>query len=126
MDVGKLFSFEGRVGRGVFWGIGIANLIVLGVAYAIAMGGSNALATILGVVVLIASSWVSIATNVKRWHDRDKSGAWYFITFVPIIGGIWALVETGFLAGTDGGNRYGSPDSGSPFVGEAGPYKAAA
>ena len=32
-----------------------------------------------------------------------------FINFVPIIGNLWAFVETGFLPGTEGDNRYG-PD----------------
>jgi uncharacterized membrane protein YhaH (DUF805 family) len=50
-----------------------------------------------------------MAIYVKRWQDRDKSGWWILIGFVPIIGGIWAFVECGCLRGTMGDNRYG-PD----------------
>jgi len=31
------------------------------------------------------------------------------IGLIPIIGGIWLLIELGFLKGTDGPNRFGSP-----------------
>jgi len=46
---------------------------------------------------------------VKRYHDRDKSGWWVLIIFLPVIGALWYLIECGFLRGTDGNNAYG-PD----------------
>ncbi len=49
------------------------------------------------------------AVEVKRWHDLNKSGAWYFIGFVPFIDGLWKLVECGFLPGTEGESDY-DPD----------------
>lgn len=57
----------------------------------------------------VLMGWVSLALTVKRWHDRDKSGFWVFITLVPLIGSIWHMVETSFLPGVPGPNRYG-PD----------------
>ncbi|TGR16409.1 DUF805 domain-containing protein, partial [Mesorhizobium sp. M8A.F.Ca.ET.197.01.1.1] len=45
----------------------------------------------------------------KRWHDRNKSGWWTLIGLIPIIGGIWLLIELGILEGTRGANQYG-PD----------------
>ena len=53
--------------------------------------------------------WIGLALQVKRWHDRDKPGVWVLINFIPFIGGIWALVECGFLPGTPGPNRFGNP-----------------
>lgn len=70
---------------------------------------------IVAVVLWIAIFIVSLATSVKRWHDRNKAGLWVFINLIPIIGGIRALVEQGFLSGTDDANTYGLPSSGSPF-----------
>ena len=32
----------------------------------------------------------------------------WWLGLIPIIGGIWALVENGFLRGTDGPNQYGN------------------
>ena len=60
---------------------------------------------VFGVVAL----WISLAVAVKRYHDRNKSGWWVLIALVPVIGGIWYLIEAGFLAGTPGPNDYG-PD----------------
>ena len=53
--------------------------------------------------------WVSLAVSVKRWHDRDMSGWWILSGLVPLIGGIVAIIQTGFLRGTVGDNRFG-PD----------------
>ena len=49
----------------------------------------------------------SLAVEVRRLHDIGKSGWWWFITFVPVIGGIWLIVllATGSQSGN---NRYGS------------------
>ena len=47
--------------------------------------------------------------NVKRFHDRNKSGWWVLITLIPILGDLWLVVECGCLRGTIGDNRYG-PD----------------
>ena len=116
MNFGKLFSFDGRVGRGAFWGIGIATLIVYLIGGALLSSGSGALIG-LAFVVFVLLFVVSLATSVKRWHDRNKSGFWVLINFVPIIGGLWALIEQGFLDGTKGNNQYGTPSSGSPFGG---------
>lgn len=33
-----------------------------------------------------------IGAEIRRLHDIGKSGAWFFIRFVPFIGGIWALI----------------------------------
>ena len=64
---------------------------------------------IIGAIVSIAMIYPAIMLYAKRWHDRGKSGWWTLIVLVPIIGGLWILVELGFLKGTDGTNQYG-PD----------------
>lgn len=50
----------------------------------------------------------NLAVIVRRLHDQDKSGWWFFIGLVPIIGGIWLLVLY-LTDGTPGPNRFG-PD----------------
>lgn len=52
--------------------------------------------------------WIGLAMQVKRWHDRDKSGWMVLINFIPIVGLLWAFVELGFLQGTIGPNQYGN------------------
>jgi len=104
-----LFQFSGRINRAKFWiGVGISWAIsVVAVLIATAMG--NSIGWILAIVVYIAVVWIGLAVSIKRWHDRGKSGWWILISFIPIVGPLWALVETGFLEGDKGDNEYG-PD----------------
>ena len=118
------FSFNGRINRAKFW-LGNVALIVVYIILMVISGAAMGTVTvspsgeiqggglgIVGIIVLIvyiAMIWPSLAIGVKRWHDRDKSGWWVLIAFVPIIGGIWYLVECGFLEGTKGPNKFG-PD----------------
>ena len=51
-----------------------------------------------------------IVIQIKRWHDRNKSGLWVLINFVPILG-LWALIENGFLKGNESENDYGQPQT---------------
>ena len=44
----------------------------------------------------------SINLGIKRFHDLGKTGWWVLIGFVPIIGGLWYLIEAGFLPGAKG------------------------
>jgi uncharacterized membrane protein YhaH (DUF805 family) len=114
VDFGKLVSFDGRIGRGAFWGLAVINYAVL-IVGAILLGQGGGVA-ILGVILLIISIPISLAASIKRWHDRNKSGWWILIGLVPFIGGLWALIECGFLPGTMGPNAYGTEASGSPFA----------
>lgn len=59
--------------------------------------------------VLVFDIWAGLGLAVKRFHDRDKSGWWILIQLIPLVGAIWYIVETGFLPGTPGTNRFG-PD----------------
>ncbi len=115
-----LFSAQGRIRRSEYWlwGIGstIAAFIVLAIV-GIVLGGRDmhhpsVIFSLVYVVLMVVLFWTGINLQIKRWHDRDKSGWWVFIAFVPIIGGIWALVECGFLDGTQGPNKYGPSPKG--------------
>ena len=107
------FSFSGRIGRQTFWLKGVLLLTVVAVVLGAALVliavaiESAGLVTVLIIVLYVAFTWASLAVSIKRWHDRNKSAWWVLISLIPFIGGIWALIETGFLRGTDGPNRYG-------------------
>lgn len=106
-----LFSFQGRVPRRVYWGV---TLVAIGLLYAIifaliATFGEDSPAAAIGILIsYVPFVWVSLAVAIKRWHDRDKSGWWILIGFIPIVGAIWQLVECGCLRGTVGSNTYGA------------------
>ena len=117
-----LFSFHGRVNRAKFWLVALGIFVIEIIIFAV-LGGTTAMSSdpqqamanigpgagivlfVFGVVAL----WISIAVAIKRYHDRNKSAWWVLIVFVPIIGGLWYLIECGFLRGTPGPNDYG-PD----------------
>jgi uncharacterized membrane protein YhaH (DUF805 family) len=123
-----LTSFEGRISRQPFWLSILALIIVQWIVMIILsmvlgismMGGMDpnmnpeaaASAEMTGMMPLIIISLIfvypALAIYAKRWHDRGKSGWWTLIGLVPVIGGIWLLVELGFLRGTEGPNQYGN------------------
>ena len=106
-----LFSFKGRINRTVFWVSLLCIMVVFyGILIAMHYSGLDKKAILfVELIFYVPFLWVSLAIQVKRWHDRDKSGWWVFIVLIPILGSIWAFVETGFLSGTDGENSFGLP-----------------
>jgi uncharacterized membrane protein YhaH (DUF805 family) len=112
-----LFSFEGRVGRGTYWGLVVVSILLFGGMTALSImsamsGGDPAAAgggaSIALALVALAFLWPALAIQAKRWHDVDKSAWWILISLVPAIGGIVALVFNGFLPGSPGTNRFGA------------------
>ena len=116
-----LFSFHGRINRTMFWAGNICITVVLYGGFAlliIIVGGGGGPDTdavqpggvlvFLPLIIVLIFGWMSFSVQVKRWHNRNKSGWWVFIGLVPIVQ-LWALVELGFLRGTNGQNRFG-PD----------------
>jgi uncharacterized membrane protein YhaH (DUF805 family) len=106
-----LFSFQGRIGRGKYWAGLLGTIVVLGATmiFLIKLGVSEELLNIVLIMLNVPLIWIWLAVPVKRWHDRNKSGWWIFISFIPIIGPIWAFIENGLLAGDRGANNYGPP-----------------
>lgn len=95
-----LFSFKGRISRREFWVFFGPVIVVFGILDTIAPEVGP---LILGAIIF----WPFLAVSVKRWHDRDKSAWWTLIILVPLIGVFWWWIECGFLAGTEGDNRFG-------------------
>jgi uncharacterized membrane protein YhaH (DUF805 family) len=105
-----LFAFDGRIPRRTYWGGTLGMIVVFyGVAFGsmAIFGDKSPVTSVILLILDIPVIWISLAVQIKRWHDRDKSGFWVFINFIPLIGGIWALVELGCLRGTEGPNQYG-------------------
>lgn len=102
----KYATFSGRVRRSEYWFFVLANIIIT-VSFlvlttfisvltrSISIGGFF---NILMLLYLLASIVPHISVTVRRLHDIGRGGEWYFISFVPFIGGIWMLI----LMCTDG------------------------
>jgi uncharacterized membrane protein YhaH (DUF805 family) len=100
-----LFGFKGRLKRLPWW---IATILAdLGLGVVDAIFGVPRPSLFFLLLLMPPLIWISIAVQVKRWHDRNKSAWWLLINFVPIIGWLWVLIECGFLRGTEGPNRFG-------------------
>lgn len=118
----RYFDFAGRSRRKEYWMFFLLNLIIITVMttvlfglgfsmdpYAASSGGPVTwlIFAVLGLYSLIVLI-PSIAVQVRRFHDQDKSGWFVLINFVPYIGGLIVLVFM-LLEGTRGPNKYG-PD----------------
>lgn len=100
-----LFTFNGRIPRRTYWLWSIVSMVVVWIALfivgmlfgtppeasaAAAVAGEppapNPVVMLAMVILYIPLLWISVALGVKRWHDRGKSGWWFLIGFVPLIG----------------------------------------
>ena len=104
------FSFKGRINRAQFWKYNLVLFVFIIVL--------SVLVLLTGVVqteeqldtfftwAFFITIWPYLAISVKRCHDRDKSGAWVIVSFAPVIGIIWWLIDLGLLQGTPEKNIY--------------------
>jgi uncharacterized membrane protein YhaH (DUF805 family) len=106
----NIFEYKGRASRSAYWWFALAELIawvaVLILAAIFAAVHVPVLSILLYVAAAVAAFLLGLSLTIRRLHDQDKSGFWYFIAFVPFIGGIWLLVLT-VMEGTPGPNRFG-------------------
>ncbi|HEX2526997.1 MAG TPA: DUF805 domain-containing protein [Geminicoccus sp.] len=102
----KYATFRGRASRSEFWYFSLfIVLVMIGATIldaALFPHGRSLFPSILGLVILLPS----IAVLVRRLHDTDRSGWWYWISFVPLIGTI-VLFVFAVQRGTPGQNSYG-------------------
>lgn len=112
-----LLSAQGRMSRRQYWLYSILPVYLASLVFgllAVLIDGVSVFATgnagwgvSLYLLASIPLTWISVATTIKRWHDRGKSGWMTLVLFVPVVGGLWWLYECGALAGEEGQNQYG-------------------
>ena len=111
--LGKYAVFSGRARRSEYWWWVLFQSLLLAVVqlavFAIWAGDGNAgLAfTLLGIINL-GLLLPSLGVFIRRLHDTGRSGWWFWIGLIPLIGFIVLLV---FLVqeGDAGPNEYGDP-----------------
>jgi uncharacterized membrane protein YhaH (DUF805 family) len=114
--LGKYATFSGRAVRSELWWwvlamilVSIAAGMVDGMIAAPLMGyGSFAPEAVRPVSTLVSLALLlpSIAVSVRRLHDIDRSGWWYLIGLIPVIGTL-VLLYWYLQPGTPGSNRFG-------------------
>jgi uncharacterized membrane protein YhaH (DUF805 family) len=113
-----MFSTEGRLNRRRYWltslllTVVMSSIVVaLGVSSHTAEAGEhlplvNIVALILMLGFYLVMVYVSIAMLIKRAHDRNRSGHFIWLMFIPIIN-LWPAIELSFFKGTEGPNKFG-------------------
>ena len=109
----KYGDFDGRAARSEFWWwvvfvalVQFAAAIVLTIILIIFqnVGFLQWLSVLIFMVIVLAFILPSIAVSVRRLHDRDLSGWFYLLSFVPFGGLVLFIFYV--LPGTPGPNRY--------------------
>ena len=119
LDVLKKYAvFEGRARRSEYWFFTLFNfLIMLALIFLDVFMASANPQTGIGVLSGLYSLGVlipSISVLVRRLHDTNRSGWWFWIFLVPLIGGLVLFVFM-LLDGTAGDNDYGPDPKGSQY-----------
>ena len=111
----KYAVFGGRARRTEYWMFALGNVVVsmllafvdrsLGMSVSYGVG---TLSSLYALAVLIPS----LAVSIRRLHDTGRSGWWWLISLVPVIGVIVLLI----FAAQDsqpGDNKYGANPKGA-------------
>ena len=101
--------FKGRARRREYWVFELMNsaiMIVLFVLAAMLGKAGHPYFVSLPFLYIAATIIPSLASLVRRLHDPNRNGWWFFISMIPLVGGLVLLVIT--LTDSDpGDNRYG-------------------
>ncbi|MGO9781146.1 MAG: DUF805 domain-containing protein [Streptosporangiaceae bacterium] len=101
---GHILTFRGRASRSAFWWFVLLQVIAYLVVGFITNRSSVA-GTILDILVGIPLWLAGLSLTVRRLHDANHTGWWWWIGLVPIVGWIVLLVFY-LVPGTPGPNRY--------------------
>jgi uncharacterized membrane protein YhaH (DUF805 family) len=100
----KYATFSGRASRSEYWWWVLVNFIVTGVLSGLAYTGTSfteegmVTGPLYWVFIVLSSAWglaviiPTLALIWRRLHDTNRPGGWFFLVFIPLIGGIILLV----------------------------------
>ena len=100
-----LFSTKGRVPKSMYWYayFGLVAIFMIAEFLDSAIGTLNVRTN-----MFLLSLIPFFIIQIKRCHDRDRSG-WFLLIYLIPVAGLVVFYELGFLNGTVGENKYG-PD----------------
>ena len=99
----KYFNFKDRASRSEYW---YFQLVLTPIYIWSQFPSDDTQILVIQVILTFGLLIPGISAGVRRLHDRDKSGWFMLISFIPILGAIFLLV---MLAekGTPGKNKFG-------------------
>ena len=81
----NLVTFSGRASRSAFWWFFLGAIIIDVIG---AIIGRSAHAVVIQYIVSVVVAIATLSLSVRRLHDSGRSGFWWLIGFIPIIGTI--------------------------------------
>jgi uncharacterized membrane protein YhaH (DUF805 family) len=98
----NIVTFNGRASRSAFWWffLGAAIIDIIG-----GIIGNVAHAVVIQYVIEAIVALATLSLAVRRLHDTGRTGWWWLIGLIPIIGTI-TLIVFYCLPGTPGPNKY--------------------
>lgn len=112
-------KFDGRASRSAYWWwalfvfiVGIVANVLDGVfglqQFREFNGQMYAAGGVISGLATLALLLPNLSVTIRRLHDTDRSGWWWFIVIFPVIG--WIIYLYFMIArGTPGPNRFGPP-----------------
>jgi uncharacterized membrane protein YhaH (DUF805 family) len=113
----KFVTWKGRASRSEFWFFflfAFACMIFKTVNPITGLEQSAGYGYVYGLVAL-ALLLPNLAVMVRRLHDTGRSGWWYWIALIPLVGAILLLVWFA-SKGTTGSNEYGEDPLGGELT----------
>lgn len=104
----KYATFSGRARRSEFWYWFLFTILLFIAAAIIDNAAGLTFASGVGWVTTLVSVFLilpNLAVQVRRLHDTGRSGWWWFIGLVPVIGPLILLYI--WFIDSDGDNQYG-------------------
>jgi len=102
-------TWSGRASRSEFWWWYLFSILVMIIPNAWYLAEVNnktyGFGTVLYALVALALVLPTLAMTIRRLHDTNRSGGWWWIQLIPFVGSIILLVFM-FLAPVNEGNRF--------------------
>ena len=101
----KYATFSGRASRSEYWFWVLFSFLVIFAGAVIDSAAGTGYAFY--AIAVLALFLPSLSVLIRRLHDLNRSGGWYWIALIPLVGAIMLLVWM-CTEGTRGDNSYGS------------------
>ncbi len=104
MNASQFFKLDGRLSLANFW-LNVATVWFV-FYFVSSVAGDNASHL---VTWLINGSALMILAFlcIRRLHDRNYSGWWLLLVFVPVVGALWLVWQCALRRGLSQDNRWG-------------------
>ena len=85
----KYVTFAGRATRPEYWWFSLFAVIVYVIAFVVDLSAHT---FVFDLIVSLGLLLPTLAVTTRRLHDAGRSGWWWLIALIPLVGGIWLIV----------------------------------